>query len=45
MHAKDLRRNYSGNRKAVEDVYECLPRLDITPPLALIIKPVDCKTY
>ena len=42
MHAKDLRRDYGSDRKAVEDVYECLPRLDITPPLALIIKPVYC---
>ena len=42
MYAEDLRRDNGSNGKAVEHVYECLPRLDITPPLAFIIKPVHC---
>lgn len=40
MHAEDLRRDDSSDGKTVEDVDECLPRLDVTPSLALVIKPV-----
>ena len=45
MYAEDFRRDDGGNGKTVEDVYECLPRLDITPPFALVVKPVHCRTY
>ena len=44
MYTEDFRRDDGGNRKTVEDVNECLPRLDITPPLALVIKPVYYAT-
>ena len=40
MHAEDFRRDNGSDRKTVEDVYECFPRLDITPPLALVVKPI-----
>ena len=42
MYAEDLRRDNGSDREAVENVYEGLPRLDITPSLALVIKPVYC---
>lgn len=40
MYAEDFGRDDSSDRKTVEDVYKCLPRLNITPPFALVIKPV-----
>ena len=42
MHAEDLAGDDSGNRKAVEDVDERLPYLDITTPLAFVVEPVHC---
>lgn len=44
MHAEDLGSNDSGDWEAVEHVDKSLPCLDITPPLALVIKPVHCRS-
>lgn len=44
MYTEDLRRNDSGDWEAVEHIDERLPCLDITPPLALVIKSVHCRS-
>lgn len=40
MHCKNLLVDNGGDWKAVEAVGECLPQLDVVPPLALVIEPV-----
>lgn len=40
VYAEDFRRDDGSNGKTVEDVYESLPCFNITPPLALVVKPV-----
>ena len=41
MYAEDFGCNNGGNWKAVENVYESLPGLDVTAAFAFIIKTVD----
>lgn len=41
MHSEDLLVNDCSNRKAVEAIGECLPELDVIPPLALIIESIN----
>lgn len=41
MHGENLLVNDGSNWQAVEAVRECLPQLDVVPPLALIVEPVD----
>lgn len=40
MNTEYLGGNNSSNRKAVENVDESLPRLDVTPPFTFIVEPV-----
>ena len=44
MNAEYFRRNDSGNGETVEDVDERLPRLDVTPSLAFVVKSVNWET-
>jgi hypothetical protein len=44
MHTEYLGRDDGGDWEAVEYVDERLPRLDVTPPLALVIKSVNCRS-
>lgn len=41
MHSKDFLIDDSGNRQAIEAVGECLPQLNVIPPLAFVVKPID----
>jgi len=41
MHSEDLLVNDSSNWQAVEAISECLPELDVIPPLALIVEAID----
>jgi hypothetical protein len=41
VHGEDLLINDGSNWQAVEAVGKCLPKLDVVPPLALIIEPID----
>ncbi len=43
MNAKDLRRDNSSDGETVEDIDECLPRLQITPSFAFVIEAVNWK--
>lgn len=43
MHTEDFGSNDCGNRKAVENVNECLPSLDITPSFAFIIEAINSR--
>nr|DAD39026.1 TPA_asm: hypothetical protein HUJ06_013349 [Nelumbo nucifera] len=40
MHAKDLVINKSSHWQAIEAICKCLPKADIKPSLALVIKPI-----
>jgi hypothetical protein len=41
MHGKDLFIDDGSNGQTVEAIRECLPQLDVVPPLAFVIKPID----
>ena len=41
MHGEDLLINDGGDRQAVEAVGKGLPQLDVVPPFALIVEPID----
>lgn len=41
MHGEDLLIDNGRNGQAVEAIGKCLPKLDVVPPLALIIETVD----
>ena len=41
MHTKDLFINNSSNRKTIETVCECFPKLNVVSSFALVIKPID----
>lgn len=41
MHGEDLLIDNGGNRQTVEAIGECLPELDVVPPLAFIIEAID----
>ena len=41
MHGEDLLIDDGCDWQAVKAVRECLPQLDVVPPLALIVEPVD----
>ena len=43
MNTEYLGGNYGGNRKAVKNVDESLPRLDITASFTFIVEAVYCK--
>lgn len=45
MNAEDLGGDDSGDGEAVEDVYERLPGLDVTPSFAFVVKAVYCVVY
>lgn len=40
MHRENFLVDDSRNRQAVEAIGECLPQLDVIPPLAFIIEPI-----
>lgn len=41
VHSEDLLIDNGGNRQAVEAIGECLPELDVVPPLAFIVEAID----
>lgn len=41
MHSKNLFVNNSCDRETVEAVRKGFPQLDVVPPLAFVVKPVD----
>lgn len=41
MHRKDLFVDDCGNWQAVEAICECLPQLNVIPPLALVVESVN----
>lgn len=41
MHGEDLLIDDGGDRQAVEAVGKGLPQLDVVPPFALIVEPID----
>ena len=41
MHSENLLVDDGSNRQAVEAVRKGLPKLNVVPPLALIVEPID----